>query len=424
MIIRLAAFHKTLHLGEFPVRYLYSLNHGFGYPVLDFLYPLPFYLGEIIHSVGFNFTNSVKILFALSFLLSAGSMYLLVSRKWGKFPGIIAALFYTYAPYRIFDVYHRGSLGEATAFIFVPLVFYFLDTNLILAAIAYAALICSHNTIALLFTPLIILAGYKKPLFILLSLSLSAFFWFPALYDLQYTRAGVIQVADFTQYFLTSQNFLSLVGPLTPLALLLAITNLPLVAMTLISLYLSSPYSALIWQHSPLPQLVQFPWRFLSITVFTSAILLGFVVHKINRLLFTIPLAIIIILLSLPAITVIPLDKPDDYYSTNDATTTVKNEYMPIWVKTDPAIATDQKYIYLNPTTIRVNLVYFPGLKVYVNNKEVAFNYERSGLPEITVIPGSHQVTTKFQETPERLAADFISLFALVLLILLAKRPH
>ena len=68
MIIRLSAFHETLRSGQFPVRFLERLNHGLGYPVLDFLYPLPFYLGELIHLLGFNFIDSVKILFALSFI--------------------------------------------------------------------------------------------------------------------------------------------------------------------------------------------------------------------------------------------------------------------------------------------------------------------------------------------------------------------
>lgn len=429
MIIRLAAFHQTLLRGEFPVRYLYSLNHGYAYPVTNFLYPLPFYLGEIIHRFGFNFTDSVKILFASGFLFSALGMYYLVERKWGKWAGFISALAYTYAPYRIFDVYHRGSLGEAVAFIFVPFIFYFLDTNIILASVAYTALICSHNTLAFMFTPLIFLYTlwklYSSPekfvvikqvsLFLLLSYSLSAFFWFPALYDLQFTRAPITQVANFKDYFLSGQNFLALVGILPPLSLLLAFFNIPLGLITAISLFLSSSFSTIIWQHTPLPQLVQFPWRFLSVTVFVSAILLGFASSKIRRPILFPLLALTIILLSLPSIKIIPTDKSDDYYSTNDATTTVKNEYMPKWVKNDPAVAPEKKYTYLNSTTIRLNQVYFPGLKVYVDNQEVAYDYQASGLPEFSFPPGFHTISARFTETPIRLAADTITLLSILL---------
>lgn len=194
MIIRLSAFHETLKTGQFPVRFLERLNHGYGYPVTNFLYPLPFYLGETIHLLGFSFVDSVKILFLLSFLMGAVFMY------WYK--GILAAIVYSYFPYHVFDVYKRGSLGEAVAFIFLPLIFYFIDKKKFLfSALATAFLITSHNVIAFLFLPVIFIYSRSWKL-ILLALGLSCFFWFPAIFDLQYTRASAVQVADFSKYFL------------------------------------------------------------------------------------------------------------------------------------------------------------------------------------------------------------------------------
>lgn len=194
MIIRLSAFHETLKTGQFPVRFLERLNHGYGYPVTNFLYPLPFYLGEAIHLLGFNFVDSIKILFIASIVLGAIFMYL--------YAGLIAAIIYTYFPYRLFDIYKRGSLGEAIAFIFPPLIFYLIDKKkTVPAAIATAALITSHNVIAFIFLPVIILYSRNFKL-IFLALILSAWFWLPALYDLQYTRAATVQVADFSKYFL------------------------------------------------------------------------------------------------------------------------------------------------------------------------------------------------------------------------------
>lgn len=196
MIIRLSAFHETLKTGQFPVRFLERLNHGLGYPVTNFLYPLPFYLGEAIHLLGFSFVDSVKILFGLSFVLGALFMYL--------FAGPVAALVYTYFPYRLFDVYKRGSLGEAVAFIFIPLIFYLINKKqTVFAALATAALITSHNSIAFIFLPIIFF--YSRSLkTVLLALLLSAWFWLPAIYDLQFTRAASVQVADFSKYFLWS----------------------------------------------------------------------------------------------------------------------------------------------------------------------------------------------------------------------------
>lgn len=194
MVIRLSAFHQSLRAGQFPVRFLFSLNHGYGYPVTNFLYPLPFYLGEVVHFLGFSFIDSIKILFLVSFVLGAIFMYL--------YAGFFAAIIYTYFPYRLFDVYKRGSVGEAVAFIFPPLIFYLIDRKkTVLAAIATAALITSHNVIAFIFLPVIIIYSRNLKL-LLLALLLSAWFWLPAIYDLQFTRAGAVQVADFSKYFL------------------------------------------------------------------------------------------------------------------------------------------------------------------------------------------------------------------------------
>ncbi|MCL4390457.1 MAG: hypothetical protein M1484_00425 [Patescibacteria group bacterium] len=194
MIIRLSAFHQTLRSGQFPVRFLDRLNFGYGYPVLDFLYPLPFYFGEVIHLLGFGFMDSVKILFIASIIFGAAFMYL--------YAGFIAAVVYTYLPYRLFDIYKRGSLGEAVAFVFLPVILYLIDKKkIILAAIATAGLITAHNVIAFLFLPVVFLYSRNIKL-ILLALLLSAWFWLPALYDLQFTKAAITTVADYRQYFL------------------------------------------------------------------------------------------------------------------------------------------------------------------------------------------------------------------------------
>jgi len=202
MVIRLSAFHQALKDGQFPVRFLYNLNHGYGYPVTNFLYPLPFYLGEAIHLLGFGFIDSVKILFILSFVLGAVFMYF--------YAGFWAAVIYSYFPYRLFDVYQRGSLGEAVAFIFLPLIFYFLDRKkIVIASIFTACLITSHNVVAFLFFPVAAMYLFfnsksiiHNSLFVILSLMLSAWFWLPAIYDLQFTNTASIAVSDYTKYFL------------------------------------------------------------------------------------------------------------------------------------------------------------------------------------------------------------------------------
>src|SRR3989344_4334048 len=228
MIIRLAAFHQTLASGQFPVRFLWTLNHGYGYPVLNFLYPLPFYLSEAFHLLGLNFVDSIKTVFITGILLSAAGMYIWISSRFGKFAGLLAALLYSYFPYHVFDVYKRGSLGEATAFIFLPPVFYLIDKfkdksqtkYLVFSSLFFGLLIISHNVIAFIFSPVILiyLLGSPRPsikkilLFLSLSLGVSTFFWVPAIFELQYTKALQITVANSGQYFLPWNDFQLLIS--------------------------------------------------------------------------------------------------------------------------------------------------------------------------------------------------------------------
>jgi len=416
MIIRLSAFNQTLRTGQFPVRFLERLNHGYGYPVADFLYPLPLYLGEIVHLAGFGFINSIKILFLASFILGGIFMY--------RYVGLVAAIVYSYAPYRLFDVYKRGSLGEAVAFIFLPLIFFFIDKkNIFLSAIFTAALVTSHNTVAFLFLPIILF--YSKSIkLIIWSLLLSAFFWVPALYDLQFTRAGQTIVSNFADYFLISDNFLQIGGLVVVAVILISLyrkTSRFFFLVTLGSLFLALPVSAPFWSALPLPRLVQFPWRFLSVTIFCTAILAGQIAQK-NKWL-SMVIIVTTILLSLPYINIQKSLQPDGYYSTNDDTTTVKNEYMPKWVTGDPMSQPSNK-VEISPDgkTAQINNVYFPGWEVFVNDQKVPIDYQTNGLMRVTINNAEDKITTKFTETPLRLFADLLSLFSLLALVILKLR--
>ena len=63
MIIRFSAFHQSLVDGHFPVRWSGRLNHGYGYPALNFLYPLPFWLAEFFYIFTNSFVLSIKLVF-------------------------------------------------------------------------------------------------------------------------------------------------------------------------------------------------------------------------------------------------------------------------------------------------------------------------------------------------------------------------
>ena len=132
------------------------------------------------------------------------------------------------------------------------------------------------------------------------------------------------------------------------------------------------------------------------------------------------------------------IDRPDDYYLTNEATTTSHDELMPIWVKEKPTARPASRLevvageVKLGPvfenakqiqfaaeaeaeSEIQVNTVYFPGWQAKVDGQRIPLRYDnKQGLIRLEIMPGKHHVLVEFGETPVRLLADIISLGSLL----------
>jgi len=503
MVIRLSDFHRSVVSGQIPVRWGDRLNHGYGYPVFNFSYPFSLYFGEVFRLLGFGFVDSVKIVFALGFILSGVFMYLWLREKWGNLGALVSAVLYVYTPYRFLDVYVRGSLGEATAFIFPPLIFWSAEkladkwqkSYFILGSLAFAGLITSHNIMAMLFALVFLsylifrwLIFRDRKVFLcqltilILGLLLSCFFWLPALYDKQYVLFDKVVVADFFAHFPTlpqlllpswgygpslpfsDQDTLSFqVGVINLIVFLLVILRLRLINLrkNFLTYFLVLAFAGAFllmlgplgwfWKILPLGNLIQFPWRLLMLTTFSSAVLAGGLVQSIkpSRKAF---LAVGLIALSIfltykyarPEYFV---DKGELFYSTNESTTTIANEYMPIWVKLPPVnraaqaveivsgegsvsavLATSKKISFTvsseNESLVQINKIYFPGWQVKLDDKTSPIAYDNpQGLIRLPVSVGKHTIVAEFGETPVRLAADIVSLLGLgIIFVLVLKR--
>lgn len=476
MVIRFSAFYEALRAGEFPVRFLMRLNNGYGYPVSDFLYPLFMYLSAPIHILGINFANTIKIFLILCILASSLFTFFWLRKIFDNFSSLIGAVCYTFFPYHLFDVYQRGSVGEVLALSILPFILWQIERkSLRWVAIGLALLIIAHNTLAVLFMflilPYILLNIYiskdKKSMLnfyltaVLLGLGLSAFFWIPALFDLHYTVFAKTSISSVSNYF----TGFGLVGIAAVIVILLTIAfmlvkkieikkhrlTVIMLIISIISIYLASPFSALLWKFLP-SSFVQFPFRFLSLVIpsvsFLAACLVSVFVQK-KRIGLGL---IILVLISISAASYL-LPKsyqnfPDSFYSTNQDTTTVKNEYMPIWVKEIPQTMslvkvenpggkeaiklikaspnkTEFTISLTNPREIIVNTIYFPGWEAYVNGepKEISFNNPK-GLITLNLDKGVNHVQLFFRETPVRHLSDLVSIISIgyLLIFVLAKK--
>src|SRR3990167_10125977 len=158
-VARIANFYQNLSEGNIIPRWAPNLNWGYGHPILEFLYPLPSYIASIFHFAGFSLVDSVKIVFGLAFILSGVFMYLWLREFLGEIGAFTGGILYMFAPYRFVDLYVRGALGEHVAFVFLPLIAYFLLRLskqysywfIVGGSISLAGLILSHNAISLMF---------------------------------------------------------------------------------------------------------------------------------------------------------------------------------------------------------------------------------------------------------------------------------
>jgi hypothetical protein len=156
-------FNKSIQDGILWPRWGPDWGLGYGYPFWNIYGPLTYFAAEEVYLLGLDYVPAVKIVFALSILGSAATMYLLVRRLLNRPAGLIAGLVYVYAPYRLFDLYVRADLAESFSFVFIPLVlwgfFELMDrprlNALIGAGLAYAALVLTSNAALLLTTPLL-----------------------------------------------------------------------------------------------------------------------------------------------------------------------------------------------------------------------------------------------------------------------------
>jgi hypothetical protein len=212
---------------QLPCRWVPDAGFGYGYPLFNYYPPFPFYLGELVHLLGFSILDSVKIVFILGFIVAAGSMFLLGEALWGTWGGFLSSVFYTFAPYHALDIYVRGALNEFWALAWFPAIlwtiFKFVKTQdrryLLWFSFFYGLLFLSHNLMVFIFTPVAIFWLFlnlfleKKvkiwPKFIwpsLLAVGLAAFFLLPVLFEKKFVHVETMIIG----YFNYLAHFVSL----------------------------------------------------------------------------------------------------------------------------------------------------------------------------------------------------------------------
>ena len=335
-IFRLAELSYLVRGGEFYPRWAPNFYHGYGYPIFNYYAPLTYYVGLVFELMPLlGAVAGVKAVFVLGLLGAGFGMYGFVRDNWGRPSGYLAAALYVYAPYvQYVDPIARGALAESFSLGVFPLALWALDRlrrrqswgRWVTAVLLVAAVILSHNLMALLFFGLLSAwvlwqtvgqwIGWQKSgggglrwlwSALLLGLGVAAFFWLPVFLERNAVNLNTLIGAgdnyDFRTHFLSWSEMLATTLPLDwgatepvfrfnlgvaqwvlgSIGLLLLLLKrvrhsgqlafFALMGGMLIFMLL--PASTFLWEATPILPFFQFPWRLLGGTVAMLAILAG-----------------------------------------------------------------------------------------------------------------------------------------------------
>lgn len=364
-----------------------------------------------------------------------------------------------------------------TTMIFVPL------------SVLYAglyALIYQQNFRQTLIRLIKLAAGY------LLALGLSSFYLFPAFLEKHLTQIDTILGGyfDYNNHFLYIRQFLltnwgfggSGWGPNDGLSFFLGLgqllslliagllllftikqliktrlwqkahlaSHLLLIGWLLtLSLLMTLLHSKPIWDSLTVLSYIQFPWRFLAVSILfiamISALTLKLIKSLLIKMLYFAAIFLIIVVGNFyyfrPEAM---LDNPSDLYYADqtkirEAMSGVLKDYIPIQMSYDGAILRHQYLAFSFPekTTMLINrtqeklfqfeltethlvsfpVANFPGWKVQIDGQDLPPQTAQNGLLAAQIPPGNHRVGIKFGGSLVRNGADFLSVVSLLILL-------
>lgn len=406
-VVRQIDMDRFLKEGQFPPRWSGQLANGFGYPLFMFNYPLPPLIGQIFHIVGFNFLDSVKAVFFLSFVFSTLGMYLFLKSFFKSYMGaFLGAIFYLYAPIHLITVYVSGSPGAAMGLVFPPFIFWAItklsqskNTKFVLVgSLSFAGMILSHNISAFIFIPLILgfiavlkFSGIKREdrgffkdlgFIFLIGLGLSAFFWLPALVEKQYIRYDQLMQRIYVDQFPTLKQIIyspwgyGLSHPKQPeggmsyqiglvhiFVLLLLLTQIYkfrkdktflsvaifLILASLVSVFFMLEISLPFWDKIPFLSYIQFPVRLLIVPVFCASIASALLIKYMKRrLVWFIVLLFLVLYANRNHLGINQKYNPGEkYYESLQTSATSFDEDLPKWVLKIQSKPSEGKFLFL-----------------------------------------------------------------------------
>lgn len=435
-------------------------------------------------------------------------------------PAFVGAMLYSYVPYKALEVFVRGALNEFWSMVFFPLIFLFSylvivkksNKNIVLLSVSVGGLLLTHSLMSMIFSPLAFVwcltlmflrNSWKvlpKLIFsVLLGVGIAAFFTLPMLFEGKYVHLESLLGGyfDYRQHFvninrlfisnhfgygssgLNQDNDLTLsTGQIQWMFALITVflaffsikRQRNLAVLTIVFsicelgiLFMIHQKSSFIWDKLSFLVWLQFPWRFLTNSIFLLSLLgalgvyfISFINQKFAKICSLFLLAGIFILH-------VQFFVPKTWYSITDTEkfsgvlwdkqlTISIFDYLPIYSILPPINKAPEKpevlegkasfYEYTKgsdyqkgrvnvneESLIRIPLFDFPGMEVKIDDKKVDHWHDDCrnqpfcyGLITFKIPTGDHTVDTSLTNTLIRTLGNVLSVVSILIAIYLFKK--
>lgn len=314
------SFYDSIMNGVIYPSWADQPNYGYGDVSVRFYPPLVYYILAFFRYVAGNWFDASCLFFISLFFISGVGVYLFAKERFSATASLIAAITYIWLPYHVLQIYIGSLFAEFTAAAILPFCLLFINRvcekgrflDVLSLAVSVALIFLTHlptSLIASLTFLIYAIFTIKKAQFFptLVKLAVSAFlsFLMSGFYLIKVlTELGYVKHSQETFstgfYSYKTQFVFSYLFPFTD-----ATTSLPtalmnmsamimlgilipgliycyrkkeieslanVVAITFFSLVMSMPISILIWEFLPILQKIQFPFRWLTVFTFGTAI--------------------------------------------------------------------------------------------------------------------------------------------------------
>ena len=328
---------------------------------------------------------------------------------------------------------------------------------------------------------------------LILSLGLAAFFLLPAIFERQFiqTKYLVVGYFNFRAHFVAFSQFFStfwgygssLWGRDDGMSFQVGLVHWGAIGLAailglvfrkdkkllgllfilgfsfLFSIFLQHNKSAFVWEAIPLMAFIQFPWRFLAVSIFTVSIIGGILINYLEnvKLLSKGNWFAVVYLCLIASVILINLQyfRPKEYVDDSffdkflhvesmQKGVDLTKDYLPIWVLTTDgerfdipraekgeievsdvkksSTAFKVSINAISDSLIEAPITYFPGWEVKTNDRLIVQGTpSKMGLIRFELPKGNYNIKIELKDTPVRKAGNIVSFISLLAILAIFK---